>query len=468
MTSALEARYRRLLRSYPSRWRAANGEVVLGTLLDVADAEGRDRPTAAERRTLVVDGLAHRLDRRVAVVSASTAFVAAVLGSVSFFLTLELSRLGLGWVGLVLQLLVVPIGVVVGTAALLRAGHRIGSVSAVVAVALAVPASAAALAAVLLWSVGFDAADAGRPVSGAETAIMLVSAATAWALAVVVIALLSRPLFRGGFATTVGGVLVAVVAAPFLGYGAISPGTGILLAAAVGVCALLDGRAGGVHVPADATGAQVAPAEGGAAVAQRSTADAQAAASSGDPAWLVPVLVASAVAGLASAGVALTGSLWFPSLDGTQAMGVGLGFGGLVGTVSVGAATVPLVRSRALPVLGAVAAALSPGIGGAGQLTTWASGADAWPMFVVASVVGGVGVSFLVGRALQRRSPALTPAARAAVAVLAGIGYAATIGLMAVLYAPFAAPVLAAVVAWRARRSQRAVRPAPGALAAGY
>ncbi|PPL18983.1 hypothetical protein [Microterricola pindariensis] len=59
--STLEARYRALLRVYPRAWRAANEEAVLGTLLDVADGEGRLSPSARETIALLGNGLATRL-----------------------------------------------------------------------------------------------------------------------------------------------------------------------------------------------------------------------------------------------------------------------------------------------------------------------------------------------------------------------------------------------------------------------
>lgn len=61
MDDRLRAQYLRLLRWYPRRWRRANEEVVLGTLLDNADAHGGEGPTKAEARSLRLDGLAHRL-----------------------------------------------------------------------------------------------------------------------------------------------------------------------------------------------------------------------------------------------------------------------------------------------------------------------------------------------------------------------------------------------------------------------
>lgn len=63
--SPLEARYRRLTRWYPRTWRAANEDAFVGTLLDVADAEGRAAPTRQERLDIVGHAVSARLDRIV-------------------------------------------------------------------------------------------------------------------------------------------------------------------------------------------------------------------------------------------------------------------------------------------------------------------------------------------------------------------------------------------------------------------
>ncbi|QEE60334.1 hypothetical protein FVA74_01200 [Salinibacterium sp. dk2585] len=60
MSAALEQRYRRALRWYPAQWRARHEEVVLSTLLDGADAEGRATPGRGELLNLAVTGLAAR------------------------------------------------------------------------------------------------------------------------------------------------------------------------------------------------------------------------------------------------------------------------------------------------------------------------------------------------------------------------------------------------------------------------
>lgn len=46
MSAELERSYRRALGWYPRNWREKNADVVAGTLLDVADAEHRTRPSA--------------------------------------------------------------------------------------------------------------------------------------------------------------------------------------------------------------------------------------------------------------------------------------------------------------------------------------------------------------------------------------------------------------------------------------
>jgi hypothetical protein len=52
MSAIDESRFRRALRWYPRGWRAVNSEVVLGTLMDAADADERVAPTRGEMRDL--------------------------------------------------------------------------------------------------------------------------------------------------------------------------------------------------------------------------------------------------------------------------------------------------------------------------------------------------------------------------------------------------------------------------------
>ena len=50
--SDLEHRYRTGMRWYTAKWRRHNGEALLATLIESAEASGRSRPTAAELRNL--------------------------------------------------------------------------------------------------------------------------------------------------------------------------------------------------------------------------------------------------------------------------------------------------------------------------------------------------------------------------------------------------------------------------------
>jgi hypothetical protein len=97
-------RYRRLLGLYPAHWQAANADALLGVMLDVADAEGRDRPMAREGLAVVrhASGLwaaqvRGRLERDSALRSFSVAGPAALVsGSVLAALCLVLGELAPG------------------------------------------------------------------------------------------------------------------------------------------------------------------------------------------------------------------------------------------------------------------------------------------------------------------------------------------------------------------------------------
>lgn len=60
MSTDLERSYRRALAWYPRSWREKNADVVAGTLLDVADAEHRDRPRKGELANLAASGISTR------------------------------------------------------------------------------------------------------------------------------------------------------------------------------------------------------------------------------------------------------------------------------------------------------------------------------------------------------------------------------------------------------------------------
>ena len=53
-------RYRRLLKWYPQSWRERNGDAIIGLLVEQAEDKKRPGPTAAERRSLMLNGLGER------------------------------------------------------------------------------------------------------------------------------------------------------------------------------------------------------------------------------------------------------------------------------------------------------------------------------------------------------------------------------------------------------------------------
>lgn len=80
-------RYRRMLRWYPADWRAEHEAVVVGILLDQADARGDARPRISDRLALTIGGLRHRFGlaegRRAAVMVPLVLAVAFLLFYVS-------------------------------------------------------------------------------------------------------------------------------------------------------------------------------------------------------------------------------------------------------------------------------------------------------------------------------------------------------------------------------------------------
>ncbi|RUR03231.1 hypothetical protein [Labedella endophytica] len=457
MSGGLEGRYRRLLRAYPSAWRSENEEVVLG-LLDVAEAEGRERPAPGERWVLATDGVAHRLDRRVSIVAAVTAFGAATAGAAAYlFAAVELASIGLGWLASALLLLIVPIGLVVSVSALLRSTHRVGPRSALAAILFGAPSSGAAFVAAVLWSVGFEAADAGRPTSEAENLLLLGCVVVAWVLGAATIWVLSRPLVGRGVLATVGGLAAAVVSTPIIGFALFSPLTGIVFAAGAVVLALVAGRTTTARTTtgqADAPRVQAPPDVPPASLPGYVMGTAPLASGFRG----TPLLTAALAAGLVAVVVALTGSLWLPALDGTEAMNLGLGLGSLAAAVTVGVAALALVRSGALPWPGAVAAVLGPVVTGGGQLVAGMTGIDPWTFWMIGSALVGVAVATLVARFVRRRYPATGRIAAVASGVLAGLGYAVIPGIVVTAYLPFIAPIVAGILVLSRRGRRRTPR----------
>jgi len=61
VTTIDDTPWRRALRAYPLSWRERHGEAMLGTLLDEAEAQGREEPSRGERIALMRSGLVVRV-----------------------------------------------------------------------------------------------------------------------------------------------------------------------------------------------------------------------------------------------------------------------------------------------------------------------------------------------------------------------------------------------------------------------
>lgn len=81
--STIESETRSLLqRWFPTSWRQSHGEALIGTVLDCAEAEGRDSLTRAERRDLITSGMReHGLALVPAEVRARASAVALGIGA---------------------------------------------------------------------------------------------------------------------------------------------------------------------------------------------------------------------------------------------------------------------------------------------------------------------------------------------------------------------------------------------------
>jgi hypothetical protein len=77
--SELENQYRRALRWYSGAWRRHNGEALLSTLIDAAEADGRTRALSAERRNLALNGLRERARSSVPFVLFTLAFTSLLI-----------------------------------------------------------------------------------------------------------------------------------------------------------------------------------------------------------------------------------------------------------------------------------------------------------------------------------------------------------------------------------------------------
>lgn len=163
-----EKSFRRLLRWYPRRWRRENGAVMLGTMLDRADHEGRTAPTVAERASAALHGSATHLTARLALVSATiAASLGALGGAVMLWSPAALSP----HLDSVLNAAVIPLLLAVALVSVVRVRGWASDGTAIAFIAVGGASLVLGSLARIGWSQAFDAADAGREAGGLGAAV---------------------------------------------------------------------------------------------------------------------------------------------------------------------------------------------------------------------------------------------------------------------------------------------------------
>lgn len=453
MTPEAEARFARLLRWYPRRWRRANGDVLLSSLLDAAEHEGRTAPTRRERRAAAVHGTAARIDGRFALASALIAVALAVAaGTVLVWGIQPLASRGLSGVLPAVVSGAVPAFTAFGVVALVRQSGRLADGRTLVLLALAVVASALNALTMASWSAAFDAADEQVPVEGIAAAWLPLAGAALGAGAAFVGTLADALLARTTLSRLARGVLAGfsgIVAAPIIGLGLISPYVGGLGALAVTVLAARL-RASDAPPPAPALPKAPRPLTR---------------AARGTVRLLAGVAVAGGLVGIV---YAFTGAQWSPgAVDGTAAMGQGITlllFSGIPFLSALGLLGAARSRVDAVHVWGPLAlVALSFVSVALGYLRAPSWGGMAPWLQAAAFLVGGAIAWWIIPRARAR----LRPVGAVLVGGAAGLVYASFLGMLVTPMLAFVVPIAAVVVVAAGLRRRADVAEGDGGLSPG-
>ncbi|MCI2957178.1 hypothetical protein MN032_05695 [Agromyces atrinae] len=438
MTRDVEARFRAVLRWYPRAWREQNGEVLVATMLDAAEAEGRTAPSASDHGNAALHGTAARIDRRLALGASIAALVLSIVAGVLFVWLLP-APAGLEWLLPVLTTAVVPVLAAIGLIAFLRDRGLLADGNTLLLIVLSACALTFGALAALSWSQGFDDADAGVTPTGFAAAWLPLTVTGfvlgAGAIAVLVDALLRRTTLAAGVRLLLALVSGAFVA-PVIGLSLLTPYAGALVALGVTVVASLPRRRGGPPAP------RFAPAP-------RPTAAPRTAIRS-----LALISVAAGVVGVV---YAFSGSLWSPwATDGTIAMAQGIMLllaSAVPLLVAVGLLMAARGRVRALHVWGPIAAAtvaLAFLIVAYTQSPSWDGMA---PGIALSSAFGGIAIAWWTVPRIRLSRPAA-----ALIGVSSGLIYAAFLGMLVAPMLAFTVPVLAILVAVLGGRRPRVVR----------
>lgn len=446
---AREDSFRRLLKWYPKLWREHNGAVLVSTMLEQAERDGRTAPSASERRSVVVHGLGARMNSRLALWCALSGLaVAALAGALSVWASVELATSGARWLLPVLSVAVGPLLIAIGGVALARERSLLSDPRSLVVIGLLSLALPAAALAGIGWGLAFNAADEGATPTGLgawwDPLFLGAWAFGAAGITTFIESVLSRTRLRRA-GRIVLSTAVGVIVAPLIGFWLISPYAALIGAAALALVALaVTARPGPETAPVTHV---EQPAK-----ASRTDASARALRLARVLAWL------SVVASAVGIVYGLTGSVWSPgAADGTVAMGQGItiAFASAVPLLAaIGLAVATRARTSATHVWGPLAlVALSFTAAAIAYI-----GAPNWdrmaPGFAAASILCGSALAWwLIPRLRGPRNP------RIAIGVLIGAGYAAILGILVTPMLAFVLPVLAVVFAIAGTRLPRA---APG------
>lgn len=445
MSAALETQYRRLVGWYPRQWREHHAQVIIGTLMDAAESEGRKRPTTREMLSLVGHGLGTRLDMRSGTILAVSGLAAAILaGLLQLFLIPEVGTQWPGAIALTLQLLVAPALIAAAVASLLRELTVLGAVAALAVAALAVATSASGLALAMLWSSAFAAADAGVAALVDDRIAMVIALVLGWVTGAAAIATGVQGILAavglGRFHSWAIAGPIALASMPLIAVSLLSPTLGVM--SGIGVLSLLLvelARRKPTHAIPPRPSIVTAPSASGS---ERMAIGALA--------WAGFTLGATSVA------FALTGAVWpGVSLDGTQSMQLGIAGGFLSASLVVIALTSLAATRRpgsgtrlAIPFSISL---LGLGIAAVTSLPLFdAASPIRWAGLLATVLCGAVLVSVITSR-LIRGSRGL----RSGMAVAVGAAYTVTFGIVVTFATAFLAPVAALILAIWASREPR-------------
>ena len=447
--------FRRLLRWYPASWRRAHGDIVAGMLRDVAEATGGAAPSPAERRSARIEGLAHHLDRRLALVAAVAAVVLAAAGFILYLVVpaiLQSTAGVLPWEGgptamsvvAAVTLFSVPLFVAMSLIATLRVrGLRAGP--ALASLVIATLATVLLAGAGASWSIGFDEADAGVARSPFAAAWLFLAAGAAL-LGATATAILIGTMLAGrlrGWAYVIGGA-AGLVLAPTLMITLPSPATAGLAAIGALVLADLGTRPPRRDTRSPAGSVPSAPGWAPASAAAADSPGPHGRAAEARSRWIAGLATTSFVLGIPAVAFAFAGSQW-SALDATEAMRAGIASGALaaipfalcVGVARTGHRTRdPWGPAALLAAAAAALAIVNAASDGDGNAIVWQlllcalpiAGAVAW-LLLTSWGAGDSGGILAIGAALPvlvlalglQLLPFLTPVAALVVAVSASV-----------------------------------------------